>query len=128
MDPLITGGLVTLAVIVIGLLGRLVKAWGDTVIAKLEAQRIALQLNDKKTDKAAAAAESAKVAAEQVVEQVDWQQKATAYKAELDIANRKLGLVEGLPNCQDCRLKIRALLADKPVDRRRTEPPQESTL
>lgn len=118
-DPLIVGGLVTLAVTVLALLVRVVKAWGDTVIAKLEAQAAALKRNDAITEQAQVAAERAQVAAEQVVDQVDWQQRATAFKAELDMVKRQLSLVEGLPDCQDCRLKIREVLAGKPVDRRR---------
>lgn len=100
-----------LALIVLGLLGTVLRAWGEKLLAELKT-------NTRET-------RAAKTAAEKVVDQVNWQQKYTSVELENDDLRRKLALVEGLPDCLDCRVKIRAVLNETPAWRRRTDPPQE---
>jgi len=98
-----------LGLVALGLLTAFLKAWGDKMLAELK-------VNTDKTH-------DAKVAAEKVADQMDWRQRATTLSLENDELRRQLALVQGLPDCQDCRLKIAEVLRRSPVLRRRDDPP-----
>lgn len=107
MTPELTAALSGLALIALGLLGTFLKAWGDKVLAELK-------VNTAKTN-------AAKLAAEEAAEQMNWRQQATSLSLENDDLRRRIALLEGLPDCLNCRQKITAVLHASPVLRRRSD-------